>query len=77
MTLAIVAYILQDVTNPPPAVLLNLGIESYQQHVQAAGGTVILEYLKGAGFPTLQWQRAARQGDGIKLRKLFAYSFHV
>ena len=36
-----------------------------------------MRYLQYAGFPILQWQRAAREGDGGKLKKLFAYSHHV
>lgn len=77
VTTACVAYLLQDVRNPPPSVLLNRGLDAYLAHVNKAGAIVMLEYLRGAGFPTLQWQRAARRGRGDVLRKLFAYSFHV
>jgi len=76
-TIAAICFLLQDVKYPPPLVLLHNGIDAYQAHIQSAGGIVMVEYLRGAGFPTLQWQRAARRGDGTKLKKLFAYSFHI
>ena len=37
----------------------------------------MLRYLKYEGFVILQWQRAARNAEGLKLKKLFAYSHHV
>ena len=67
---------MQDVKKPSP----NLFVSSpslYLQLVQSAGGIVLVYYLMYAGFPILQWQRAAREGDGMKLKKLFAYSHHV
>lgn len=78
ITLAVVAYLMQDVQDPPPQLLLRGGLPAYAQHVQVnAGGKVLLEFLKGAGAPTVMWQRAARRGDGVLLKKLFAYSYHV
>ena len=47
------------------------------QEVHTATGIVMLRYLKYAGFVILQWQRAARNAEGLKLKKLFAYSHHV
>ena len=76
-TLAIVSYLVQDVVDPPPELLLRRGVAAYAPHVRSAGGTVMLEYLKGAGCPTQQWQRAARCGDGEKVKKLFAYTVHL
>ena len=75
-TLAIVAFLLQDVHEPPPALLMR-DIDAYLERLQSAGGIVMVHYLKYAGLPILQWQRAARTGDGRKLKILFAYSFHV
>lgn len=76
-TIASVAFLVQDVRQPPPELLLRHGLDVYLSHIHCAGGIVMVEYLRGAGFPTLQWQRAARDTKGGKLRQLFAYSFHV
>ena len=76
MTIAIMAYLVQDVVAPPPSLLLR-SPELYLQQVESATGVVLVRYLQYAGFPILQWQRAAREGDGSKLKKLFAYSHHV
>ena len=75
-TLGIVAFLIQDVVQPPPALLLQ-SLEDYTDQVHHAGGIVILMYLRYGGFPIVQWQRTAREGNGEKLKKLFAYSFHV
>lgn len=77
VTIAICSYLLQDVVSPPPQLLLrDLGL--YQaQCVNNATATVLLMYLRHGGFPVLQWQRAAREGSGTKLKKLFAYGYHV
>ena len=76
VTIAIICYLVQDVQWPPPALLVR-SIDSYLLQVHSAGGIVMLQYLKHAGIPALHWQRAAREGDGGKLKKLFAYSFHI
>ena len=75
-TLAVVAFLLQDVQEPPPALLL-YDIDAYLDRLESASGIVLVNYLKFAGIPTLQWQRAGRTGDGAKLKVLFAYSFHI
>lgn len=76
ITVAIMAYLLQDVTSPPPALLLR-DPELYLQQTQSATAVVLIRYLQFAGFVILQWQRAAREADGPKLKKLYAYSHHV
>jgi hypothetical protein len=76
ITIAIMAYLIQDVTFPPPSLLLR-SPELYLQQIKSATGVVLIRYLQYAGFPILQWQRAAREGDGHKLKKLFAYSHHI
>lgn len=70
------AYLIQDVTEPRPSLLLR-DPEMYLQRVETATGIVLVRYLQYAGFPILQWQRAAREGNGSKLKKLFAYSHYV
>ena len=76
ITLAIMAYLVQDVVAPSPSLLLR-DPELYLQQVDSASAVVLVRYLQYAGFPILQWQRAAREGDGRKLKKLFASSHHV
>ena len=70
---------MQDVESPPPLLFLR-DPDAYLAQVEAAQcapGTVILRYLRHAGLPILQWQRAAREGNGLKVKQLFAYSFHI
>ena len=76
ITTGIVAYLVQDVQDPPPSLFLR-NPELYLQQVECATGIVLVKYLQYAGFPILQWQRAAREGDGLKLKKLFAYSHYA
>ena len=76
VTIAIVSFLVQDVQWPPPSLLVR-SIDSYLLQVHTAGGTVMVQYLKHAGIPALHWLHAARTGDGGKLKKLFAYSFHI
>jgi len=76
MTVGIVSFLVQDVRNPPPGLLLQ-DLDAYEALIDHAGGHVLLAFLRYAGFPTLQWQRASRMGDGARLKKLFAYSYHV
>ena len=51
-----------------------VGAQWSQEAAQCAAGTVIVRYLRHAGLPILQWQRAAREGNGLKLKQLFAYT---
>jgi hypothetical protein len=76
IVIAAVSYLLQDVQRPSPRVFLR-DPDVYLSQVQTAGGEVLVRYLRHAGFPILQWQRAARDGDGRKVKMLFAHSFHA
>ena len=76
VTVAIVAYITQDVTNPPPALFLR-DHDAYAAQVHHAGGTVMLQFLKYAGYVLSVWQRAQRAGDGERVCRLLPYSFHI
>lgn len=77
ITIAVVSFLVQDVVEPPPRVLLSRGLDVYLAYVQSAGGEVVCEYLRHAGFPNLQWQRSARNAQPGKLKQLYAYSFHI
>ena len=37
---------------------------------------MLLQFLRHVGIPALQWQRAARSGEGRKLVKLMAIALH-
>lgn len=76
VTIATVCFLLQDVHNPPGRLLLQ-HMSAYESQVDAAGGVVLIKFLQYAGLPSIQWQRAARESDGAKLMKLYAYSYHV
>ena len=76
IVIAIVSFLLQDVQSPSPRLFLR-DPDLYLNQVDSAGGEVLVRYLRHAGFPILQWQRAARDGDGDKVKLLFAHSFHI
>lgn len=76
MTLASHAFLVQDVTAPPPA-LLSQNIDVYASQVSHASGAVIVEFLKYGGYPEMQWQRAARNVKASRFIEVLAYSFHL
>ena len=75
VTIAIYAFILQDVVSPPPELFLR-NPDAYLRRCNAAGAEVLLRFLRNAGVPALQYQRAARTGRGETLLSLFAHTFH-
>ena len=75
ITVAIYATIVQDVTNPPPQLFLT-SPDAYLARVNSGGAVVLLQFLRHVGIPALQWQRAARSGEGRKLVKLMAIALH-
>ena len=76
VTVAIYAYLLQDVVRPPVSMFLE-SPDAFQSHVNHAGGIVLLNYLRMAGIPGLQFQRSARAGQGEDFWKLYALMFHA
>ena len=50
---------------------------THQIQVEHATGKVIVEFLKYAGYPELQWQRTARTINGSRQVELLAYSLHL
>ena len=75
ITVAIYATIVQDVTDPPPQLFLT-NPDAYLARVNSGGAVVLLQFLRHVGIPSLQWQRAARSGEGHKLVKLMAIALH-
>ena len=75
ITVAIYATIVQDVTDPPPQLFLT-NPDAYLARVNSGGAVVLLQFLRHVGIPALQWQRAARSGEGHKLVKLMAIALH-
>lgn len=45
---------LQDVVSPPPSLFMR-DLDMYMSHVETASGEVMLQFLKYAGFPAMQW----------------------
>lgn len=76
ISVAIYAYIIQDVDYPPVEVFLE-NPEAFEGRVNNAGAIVLLKFLRQAGIPAMQYQRAARQGRGEKLITLFAHTLHM
>ena len=71
----IVAYLLLDVKQPPPRLLIS-DPRAYRALVRHAGGSIILTYLFFAAIPILYWQRMIRAGKGSEITMLYAYAFH-
>ena len=76
VAVAIYAFIIQDVKNPPPELFLS-NPDAFESRVNSVGAIVLLKFLRIAGIPSMQYQRAARQGRGDKLQTLFAHTFHM
>ena len=70
------AFLLLDVTDPPPELLLDDPME-YRRQLVCAGGIACFESMFYAGIPSAHWKLAARSADGEKCTKLEAYSFHA
>jgi hypothetical protein len=75
VTAAATAFILQNVTNPPPQLFLR-DPNAYRAQVNSAGGLVLLYWLRYTGFVASVWQFVGRAGGGPLVRKLVCYSFH-
>jgi hypothetical protein len=65
-----------DVTDPPPELFLR-NPNAYLQQLNSATAIVLFWFLREVGIPSLQWQRAARDGEGAKCETLHAHMFHV
>ena len=76
VTLAITAYLLKHVHNPPPSLFLS-DFNAYKAQVNSAGGLVLLYFLRYVGFVSTVWQFVGRSGGGPLVRKLVCYSFHL
>ena len=76
MTCGIYSYFLNDVTDPPPELFLR-NPNAYVRQLQSATGIVLFWFLRMVGIPVLQWQKAARDGDGQKHEVLHAHMFHA
>ena len=58
ISVAIYAFIVQDVDYPPVELFLN-NPDAFELRVNNAGAVVLLKFLRIAGIPTMQFQRAA------------------
>lgn len=74
-TAGILSYLLLDVQNPPPALLLQ-DPRGYLAVVNVGGGEVILQYLFEVGLIAVFWQRKMREGSGKPLTACLAIAFH-
>ena len=71
----ILSYLILDVTNPSPVLLLR-DPRGYLALVNVGGGIVILQYLFRFGLVALFWQRAMRECCGKAVTSCLAYAFH-
>jgi hypothetical protein len=76
ITVAVYATVVQDVAEPPPQLFLT-NPDAYMARVNCGGGIVLLQFVRHVGIPALQWQRAARAGEGRKLVQLMAISLYA
>ena len=53
----------------PPSFITCLSLGTYLPHT-FLGGTVLLQFLRHGGLPTLAWKRAARAEDGATVNDL-------
>ena len=72
----IYCFILQDVTDPPPALFLS-NPQAYLHQVHSASGIVLFWFLRVAGIPALQWQKDGRDGAGEMCGVLHALMLHA
>ena len=75
ITTGIYCYIVLDVKHPPPEVFLQ-NAKAYMSRVNHASGIVLLTFLLYGGIPSVQWQRAAREGKGEQHETLHAHMVH-
>lgn len=71
----ILSYLILDVTNPSPRLLLR-DPQGYLALVHVAGGIVMLQYLFRFGLVAIFWQRTMREGGGKAVTLCIAYAFH-
>jgi hypothetical protein len=76
VTCGIYCFLVTDVTDPPPELFLR-NPTAYRRQVRSASATVLLFFLQHVGIPTLQWQKAAREGNGATNEVLHAHMFHA
>ena len=65
VTAAATAFILQNVTNPPPQLFLR-DPNAYRAQVNSAGGLVLLYWLRYTGFVASVWQAWNGSGDASR-----------
>lgn len=76
VTCGVYCFLISDVRDPPPELFLRNPV-AYQTQVHNASAVVLLEFLRHVGIPTLQWQKAARDGNGHTNETLHAHMFHA
>ena len=75
-TVGTLTYLLHDVEDPPPSLLLTDPL-LYELSIKHAGGLVAFKYLQYVGIPVLEFLRAGRTSDGGMCEQLHALSFHM
>ena len=75
MTAGIYCFFIMDVQEPPPALFLR-NPDAYLRQLQNASAIVLFMFLRHVGIPAIQWQRAARDGEGKKNETLHAHMLH-
>ena len=73
---AVCSYLMLDVVNPPPELLLR-NPKAYTALLRQASGKVLIKFLKYAGFPTLYHLWCARAAQPEPCLGLYAYNYHV
>jgi hypothetical protein len=70
------AFLLLDVTSPPPSLLLD-DPATYEAQLVSAGGIAAFKSLLYGSIPVAMWQLAARSSDGALVTQLQAFSVHA
>ena len=76
-SIGIFLFLIKDVTNPSPRLLLANPREYLARVKRNAGAAQLMMFLLHVGIPVLSWQRMVRGADTAKIPKIRAYAWHL
>ena len=77
VTIAIFVYFIEHVTEPPPELFFSNPVLYISLISANVSGTVLAEFLRHGGIPTMFWKRSARAQDGATVDDLHCLAFHL
>lgn len=73
---AITAFLLLDVQNPPPRLLIQ-DPKAYRGMIRHDGAQAMCSYYFRGGFAVIRWQYSIRSASGRTITHCLAYAFHA